>query len=93
MSKKQPNLRDRIDQGPALSPRDLDQLTNLIGQGCHAKTRETIRRRLGTMLSLIPCYGILERVMDEPGGWTYCAGQSYPDEIREVKKIIIGRLI
>ena len=37
----------------------------------------------------MPTYGILERLTKEGEDWSYRAGQSYPDEIRTIREIIL----
>jgi hypothetical protein len=41
--------------------------------------------------SLIPRFGIFDRLIKDNGKWRYVAGQSYPEEMREVRKLIIKR--
>jgi len=72
-----------------LTSQDIDQLVELLGYRCRLETVQKLRRRLENTPSLIPSYGILNRLMLESHGWSYCAGQSYPDEIRTVRKIIL----
>lgn len=71
-----------------LTENDIDQIIEIIGHGCQANTVQLLRRRLELFPSLIPNYGILDRLIKEQGQWAYCAGQSYPDEIRTVRQII-----
>ncbi len=79
-----------IDKKSDLTAKDIDQLVELLGYRCRAETCNKIRRRLESTTSLIPMYGILERLTLEDHGWAYCAGQSYTDEIRTVRNIIIN---
>jgi malate synthase len=74
-----------------LLPEDIDQLLDILGHRLRAKNYELLKRRLEKHSSLVPTYGILERlVKDKYGHWSYTAGQSYPDEIRVVRNIILN---
>ena len=73
-----------------LTKDDIDQLVDLLGLRLRAANLVKLRRRLESHASLIPSYGILERLTKEESGWSYCAGQSYPDEIRTVRSIILN---
>ena len=72
-----------------LSEQDVDQIIEIIGHRCRVKTCNRLRSILTYSPSLVPTYGILERLTKENGGWSYCAGQSYPDEIRTLREIIL----
>lgn len=72
-----------------LSEQDIDQIIEIVGYRCRVKTCNRIRSILTYSPSLIPTYGILERLTKENGGWSYCAGQSYPDEIKTLREIIL----
>jgi len=77
------NHRDKLTQ------EDKDQIVELLGKGLRMKNYSLLVKRVNEHLNLIPHNGILERVIKEPQGWSYCAGQSYPDEIRTVRNIIL----
>lgn len=70
-----------------LTENDIDEIVELFTYRCQIKTVRQIRINLELFRNEIPHYGILERVIKENHGWTYCAGQSYPDEIRTVRNI------
>ncbi len=72
-----------------LTENDIDQLVALLGSRCRENTLRKLRINLELCASQIPIYGILDRLMKENDEWSYCAGQSYPDEIRTVRKIIL----
>ena len=72
-----------------LTEKDIDELVALIGSRCRHETKARIRSVLTYSPSTIPDYGIMRRLMFYRGSWTYTAGQSYPDEIRVVRNIII----
>ena len=71
-----------------LSEQDIDQIIEIVGYRCRVKTCNRLRSILTYSPSLIQTYGILERLTKENGGWSYCAGQSYPDEIKTLREII-----
>lgn len=73
-----------------LSDSDIDQIVALLGSRCRSKTLTRLRSMLTYGTSRIPVYGILERLIKEDGEWRYFAGQSYPDEIRTIREIIIN---
>lgn len=72
-----------------LSEQDIDQIIEIVGHRCRIKTCNRLRSILTYSPSLVPTYGILERLTKENGGWSYCAGQSYPDEIKTLREIIL----
>lgn len=72
-----------------LSEQDIDQIIEIIGHRCRVKTCNRLRSILTYSPSLIQTYGILERLTKENGKWSYCAGQSYPDEIKTLREIIL----
>lgn len=77
------------NQKSNLSESDIDQIVTIIAYRCRIKTTNRIRSILTYTPSLIPSYGILERLIKENGNWNYTAGQSYPDEIRTLRAIIL----
>jgi len=72
-----------------MTEKDLDEIHELLAKGCRKHNRDLLWLRLTTQRSLIPEYGIMNRLIKDTYGWHYCAGQSYPDEIRTVRKIIL----
>jgi type II secretory pathway component GspD/PulD (secretin) len=79
------NYRDQLNEN------DVEQIVELICQRCRIATYNDVRKALTHHLSLIPHLGIFERLIKENGKWRYIAGQSYPDEIRNVRELIIKR--
>lgn len=71
------------------SEQDVDQIIEIVGHRCRVKTCNRLRSILTYSPSLVPTYGILERLTKENGKWSYCAGQSYTDEIRTLREIIL----
>lgn len=84
-------LIDRAkDESITLTDKQKESLFNLFGKGCRQKNRERLWRRLDMSLSLWPNYGIFGRVhLEDDGRFSYCAGQSYPDEVRTVRELIL----
>lgn len=62
----------------------------LLAKGCREKTRAKLSRRVELPLALWPDYGIFRRVSFDNGQAEYCAGQSYTDEIRTVRQLILN---
>ena len=77
------NFKDQMTED------DIDQLVALLGSRCRSKTLIRLRSVLTYGKHSLPSYGILERLVKENGSWSYIAGQSYPDEIRTIREIII----
>lgn len=72
-----------------LTEDDKEQIFKLFSSRLRADNYNLLRRRIFEHTNMLPYHGIFERIMKEPHGWTYCAGQSYPDEIRWVRKCIL----
>lgn len=73
-----------------LTANDVDQLVALLGYRCRVETCKRIRSILTYGASTIPDFGIMRRlVRDDKGRWEYIAGQSYPDEMRIVRNIVM----
>lgn len=71
-----------------LTEQDLEAIWKILAKGLRSKNSRLIWVRLQNDLLSIPYHGILERLIKESYGWSYCAGQSYPDEIRTIREII-----
>lgn len=72
-----------------LTEDDIDKLVCLIGYRCRIKTLNRIRSVL-TYPRGLQSYGIFDRVIKRPDGkWEYVAGQSYDDEIKTVRELIV----
>jgi len=69
---------------------NADALVALVSSRCRKDTKDRLQRRVNTP-TLIQIVGIFNRVMfnTEDGTWGYCAGQSYPDEIRIVRECLL----
>lgn len=76
-----------------LTEQDVDSIVKLIGSRCRIDTIKRLRSMLTYGTSAIGHYGILNRLEREnDGSWSYCAGQSYSDEIRTVRDCILGKV-
>lgn len=76
------NYRDK------LTNKDKEDILLLVTHRCRLTTYRKIKANLDYSLSLIPHLGILERIYKDEHGWQYCAGQSYPDEMRTIRQIL-----
>lgn len=87
---KQDSLYKRIESGKPITVVEGAELAKEIGRGCSCETKFKILLAL-ERIHYHPekNYGIYRRVHLNPVG--YCAGQSYPDEIRTVRKCILGK--
>ncbi len=79
------NYREHLNED------DIDQIVELVCQRCKASTYNDVRKALTLHSSLIPHLGIFERLIKENGGWRYIAAQSYPEEIKSVRELMIKR--
>lgn len=68
---------------------DIEQILDIVAYRCRLKTYNRLRSILTYGKHTIPNFGILNRLTKEDGKWSYCAGQSYPDEIKTVRDIIL----
>jgi hypothetical protein len=81
-------LRYKLSNNVSLTDSEKSTFFNLVSFGCHAKNK----RRLHSIIFYGPIhnnYGIYERVYFENDQAHYCAGQSYPDEIRTVRECLL----
>ena len=86
----QDSLALRISCGVSLSEEELGNVVALLSSRCRKQTVNRLYwalRACPTMQS----YGIYGRVLLADSKASYCAGQSYPDEIRTVRECLIGR--
>ena len=87
---KQNSLGLAIKSGRSLTESEQSQVFAIVGAGCRAKNRERIARRLALPLSLWPNHSCFYRVHFDGDRVSYCAGQDYPAEVRELRAIILG---
>lgn len=83
-------IRDR--ENLTLTEDDIDQIVKIVCNRCRIKTYTRVRSILTYNLSSIGNFGIYRRLIKEGGKWSYCAGQSYPDEIRTLRECILGKV-
>lgn len=75
-----------------LSEDDISAILSIVGYRCREKTIRRLRSMLTYGTNAIPTYGIFGRLTRESdGSWSYCAGQSYPDEIRTLRECILNK--
>jgi len=76
--------------GRALTNEELDKAVEIIGDDCQQKTKDKLSRRLQT-LSLLTRHVIYSRLLFQSDGaqCQYVAGQSYSDEIRTIRQLIL----
>lgn len=88
----QDTLLDRIEAGIELTDEEIQALVDLLGKRCRMRNRNRIKWALMGCPDNIQSYAIYRRVLLHDDGIlaSYCAGQSYPDEIRTVRKCLIG---
>jgi hypothetical protein len=77
------------NQKTSLSETDIDQLVSIIGERCRLKTVQRLRSILTYSASSLRSYGIFDRLIKDKDRWEYVAGQSYTDEIRTVRELIL----
>jgi hypothetical protein len=74
-----------------LSPQDIDAIVEIVGHRCQQKTKVRLRSILTYGTSSVGSFGIFSRLIKFDYGWEYVAGQYYPDEIRTVRELILGK--
>lgn len=91
MTTKTYTLYDAVRDGATLSTEHQQALLALLGSGCRKETKARLARRLALPLSLMPNRVIFSRVYlrYDREGVHYCAGQSYTDEVRLVRKLVL----
>jgi len=82
-------LYDVVARGEMLTESQRESAERLFCARCQEKTRRAFRRCIRYPGSIELC-GILHRVHIEGEKVSYCAGQSYPDEVRTVRQVISG---
>jgi TnpA family transposase len=81
------SLSYRIRNQKLLTDEEIAGVVGLIGFRCSLKTKDILERRLKS-ISMLSNYGIFGRLIVSPKQH-YNAGQSYPDEIRTVRELLI----
>lgn len=88
MQKSYTTLRDMIDAKESLTDAEAENFVAVFGARCSDKTKRRLKSVVRYSVSGLPGLGIFERVRIRPEV-AYVAGQSYPDEIRTVRELII----
>jgi hypothetical protein len=83
------SLHRRISKGLPLNEEEQYSLIFLLGHGCREKTKAALRAA-AARIPHVTNAGIFERVQIQNDRVSYCAGQSYPDEIRTVRECLVG---
>ena len=88
----QDTLAKRISEKKGLTEEEQLWLVCVFGKHCQGRTKAQLAA-VARWIPDIPNRGIYERVLFGEYGQavSYCAGQSYPDEIRTVRELLIGR--
>jgi len=84
---RQDTLQNRIDARVGLEEEDVRELTSLLTQRCQERTKNMVKWALMNAPNIMN-YGIYGRLIKDKHGWSYCAGQSYTDEIRVVRNLL-----
>lgn len=84
---RETNLNEIIDNG--IDVPQLDDLVALLTKHCQEKTKRRVRSILRFPSTMNNWY-IYKRLIFENGSWSYIAGQSYPDEIRNLRNTILN---
>ena len=89
----QDTLSSKITRQEPLTETEKQGLYDLVSKGTRAKTRDLLRSLIWWKpITCWPNPGRFTRVHLENGEVSYCAGQSYPDEIRDLRNLILGRV-
>jgi len=85
----QDTLSRRIRDKKGLTEKEQDDLVSLFGAYCQPRTKRLLAQ-VARWIPDIKNRGIFNRVHIDKEGVSYCAGQSYSDEIRTVRKCLLG---
>lgn len=78
----------KINHSVDLTDDEKQSLFDLLAEYCRSTTRERLHRVIFNY-GIHNHAGLYSRVSFVNGKAQYCAGQSYPDEIRELRKCIL----
>jgi hypothetical protein len=79
----------KVQNNISLTEEEKHSIYEVFSFGAHKENRERLLNCIHW--GIRPNYGIYERVVFENGRCRYYAGQSYPDEIKMVRNLIIGK--
>ena len=83
------NAKYKEGSASHLTEEEQQSLFEIIGKRVRSHNQAKLWRRLETSLALWPEYDRLERVHFDKYGVSYCAGQDYRREIKEVRELIL----
>jgi hypothetical protein len=88
-------LASYIDSAYPLSEDDIEQILENLFRGCRKTTKMRARLSLENNVGAqaTRSCGMMQRIMKDRYGWSYCAGQDYDTEIAWVRKHIIGGFV
>ena len=80
------------DGSISLNAEQRADILRIIGRRCRFETRERLAERLKLPLKYWERFGIYSRVTLNDSGATYICGQSWTDEMRTLRKCILGKI-
>lgn len=87
------NLYNIIQNNLELSENERLNLAGFLSYRCREKTYKRLKSICLYGLHTIELCGILRRLeLNADETWSYCAGQSYTDEMRTVREVVLGKI-
>jgi hypothetical protein len=83
------SLSDVISYNIELTEIQVESFIDVFGKHCQQRTKSRLRSVI-TYRAGLSNYDIYNRVMFTEVGCSYVPRQSYPDEVRTVRRLIIG---
>ena len=77
-----------IDREFELTDHQKTAFMEIFGKRCSSRTKNRLQHFINHP-TMYADYAIYDRVIFQNGGCQYTAGQSYPDEIREIRRLIM----
>jgi hypothetical protein len=84
-------LKSVIEGNRELTLNEKLSFYDLVSSGCRQKNKDRLYNIIVKWFAIYDHYGIYERVYFQDEKCHYCAGQSYPDEIRNLRDCILGK--
>lgn len=78
--------RASADNQQSLTEAQQLSLLRLATRGCHHETKRVIRQNISLPFSEWPGRWAIDRLFLEGDEVTYCAGQDYVEEVKELRK-------
>lgn len=88
-TRKQISLSTMLSDGTEITEGQIDGMVDLFGKHCMHNTKRRLRSILTYGFSSLSNWSIYQRVMFDGDEVSYYAGQSYPDEIRSIRQLIL----